>query len=143
MKLQRDIHATTFAVPVTKKKNTTTIEQQAVPTLVEAIIHAMSEGKAEDIVVMNLQKLGHSAADYFIICQGNSGIHSKSICDSIERETIQQVNEHPIRVEGIQTAKWILMDYGNVIVHIFDKEARSHYALEELWGDAAIHTIPT
>jgi len=59
----------------------------------------------------------------------------------VEKESIQRANERPLHTEGAQNAKWILMDYGNVVVHIFDKEARSFYDIEELWGDAVVQRI--
>lgn len=109
--------------------------------LIHAIVHGMEEIKAEDIVVMDLRKVGHSVTDYFIICHGNTGIQAKSIAESVERQTIQLADEAPSHIEGLRNAKWILMDYGNVVVHIFDREARSYYDIEELWGDAEISRV--
>ncbi len=123
------------------KKTTTKKKDDPAGTLIDSIIFGMEEVKANEITVMDLLKIGHSSTDYFIICHANTGTQVKAISESVEKETIQQANERPLHVEGTQNAKWILMDYGNVVVHVFDKESRSFYDIEELWGDAEIRNI--
>ncbi len=125
-------------------KKTTTNTKKAVDsaaTLIDSIVFGMEEVKANEITVMDLRKIGHSSTDYFIICHGNTGTQVKAISQSVEKETIKQAEERPLHIEGSQNAKWILMDYGNIVVHIFEKEARSFYDIEELWGDAEINKI--
>jgi len=140
--LRTEIDTATFAKSVTKKtttKKTATID--AAQLLIDSVIYGMEEVKANDITVMDLRKVGHASTDYFIICHANTGTQVKAISQSVEKESIQRANERPLHTEGAQNAKWILMDYGNVVVHIFDKEARSFYDIEELWGDAVVQRI--
>lgn len=96
----------------------------------------MQEVKGNDIHVMDMRGLSHAMADYFVVCHGNSNTQVKAIADSVERETFKLCNEHPFHVEGLKNAHWVLMDYVNVVVHIFDKDSRAFYALEDLWADA-------
>lgn len=124
------------------KKTTSTTKESPEGILIGSIIFGMEEVKANEITVMDLRKIGHSSTDYFIICHANTGTQVKAISQSVEKETMEQANERPLHIEGIQNAKWILMDYGNVVVHVFDKEARIFYDIEALWGDAEIRNIP-
>lgn len=121
---------------VTKQK--TTKKQKAADgekALLDAIIFGLQEIKAHDIVVLDLRGLGYAMSDYFVICHGTSGTQVQGLADSVEREVQKLVAEKPMHVEGNKNAKWILMDYINVVVHIFDQESRNFYALEELWAD--------
>ncbi|HEY8404837.1 MAG TPA: ribosome silencing factor [Flavobacteriales bacterium] len=126
------------------KKNTTTTQLTSAnnaDALIDAIIFGLEEVKAHDIVVMDLRKLAHASTDFFIICHGNTGTQVKALCQSVEKHAYLKANETPLHIEGEQNAKWILMDFGNVVVHIFDKEARDYYELEELWADAEVSKI--
>jgi ribosome-associated protein len=93
-----------------------------------------AEKKAQDIRLLNISDLS-SITDYFVICSGNSVIQVKAIADEIEDKMRLKEFEASHR-EGYQTARWILLDYGNVIVHIFHKEDREFYDIERLWADA-------
>ena len=90
--------------------------------------------KAEDIEIFDVQKLT-SIADFFVICSGSNGRQLQSIADDIE-QALHNQGVHCIGVEGYVDASWILMDYGSVIVHLFEREKRSFYDLDLLWGDA-------
>lgn len=127
---------TTFAENVINKKNSPTKILDDTKPLLDSILFGMEEVKAHEIMLMDLRKIGNASTDYYIVCHGNTGTQVKAISESVEKETIKHVDERPLHIEGTQNAKWILMDYGNIVVHIFDKEAREFYALEELWGDA-------
>lgn len=109
--------------------------------LVDAIVYGMEEVKAQDITVMDLRKVPHALSDYFVVCHGGSTTQVQAIADSVEKETLRLMNEEPIHSEGVRNATWILLDYMNVIVHIFNKEARDYYALEDLWADAKVKKI--
>jgi ribosome-associated protein len=104
--------------------------------LLDVIVEGMQELKAQSITVMDLRDLNSSVADYFVIATGTSSTQVEGICNSVEKFTEEVLNESPRRIEGKRNAKWILMDYFNIIVHIFDEETRDFYALEQLWGDA-------
>ena len=109
--------------------------------LVDAIVHGMEEIKANDIVVMDLRKVPNALSDFFVVCNGNSNTQVQAIADSVEREALLLVQEKPAHSEGGRNATWILIDYVNVIVHVFGKEARNFYALEDLWADASVRRI--
>ncbi len=102
----------------------------------KAIVAArcLEEKKASDIVLLEVSKLT-SVADYFIIATGESKRQIKACTEDID-ETLSVKGIYPDHLEGITNLEWVLMDYGDVIVHIFDKEARLYYGLERLWGDA-------
>ncbi len=109
--------------------------------LVNAVIEGMQEKKAQDIVYLDLRETGSSTADYFVICHGDSNTQVDAIADSVIEEVRKNVSEKPVRSEGKSNSEWVLIDYFNVIVHIFYRETRSFYDLEGLWGDAKIESI--
>lgn len=92
------------------------------------------EKKAEDIISLDLQGIS-PITDYFMICTGNNSHQVKAICENIE-EKMALMGYECTRIEGYQEAKWILMDYGSALIHIFQPEEREYYSLERLWGDA-------
>ncbi|RIW13654.1 ribosome silencing factor [Algoriphagus lacus] len=109
--------------------------------LSKVIIKGMEEKKASDIVVMDLRKIKNSVTDFFVICSGSSDTQLDAISKSIEEE-VHKAGETPAwRMEGKANGQWILMDYVNVVAHIFLKDQREFYGLEELWGDAKITRI--
>ena len=109
--------------------------------LKDAIIKGMLEKKAHKITVLDLRKLKVSMADFFIICHGNSDKQVSAIAHSVEEEVRKNVAEKPWHIEGTETSEWILMDYIDMVVHIFQEEKRDFYGIEELWGDAEITII--
>lgn len=111
--------------------------------LSKVVVSGMQEKKAEDIVLMDLRKVKNAIADYFIICSGNSDTHIDAISESIEKEIHKINRENPWHREGKDNKEWVLLDYVNVVAHIFKKDRREFYALEELWGDALIEEIAT
>lgn len=90
--------------------------------------------KAENVVSMELKKLT-STCDYFVIASGTSDVQVKAIADAIV-EGLKETGEKPWHVEGYEGKRWILLDYVDVVVHVFDEETRDYYQLERLWGDA-------
>ncbi len=109
--------------------------------LANVIIGGMLNNKSENIVSLYLKKIESAVCDYFIICHGNSNTHITAIANNIIKETSKELNDKPLSKEGISNGTWILLDYGNVVAHIFQKEIRDYYNLEELWGDAQIKNI--
>ncbi len=105
------------------------------------IVKGIQEKKGSDIVIINLKDIGNAIADYFVICTGASDTQVDAIAESVEKEVLEGANEKPWHREGFQNKEWILLDYVNVVVHIFKSDVRSFYGLEELWGDAAISKI--
>jgi ribosome-associated protein len=109
--------------------------------LKDAIIKGMQEKKGNQIKVLDLRKLKSSMADYFIICHASSDKQVSAIADSVEEFSRKLAAEKPLHIEGFESAEWILMDYFDIVVHIFQEEKREFYAIEELWGDAEITVI--
>ena len=113
-----------------KKKNPNT------ELLAQLIIKGIQEKKGDDIVKLDLCNIHESLADYFIICHANSSTQVKAIADSVEEFVWKNNQELPLRKEGITHGEWILIDYADIVVHVFKTEKRAFYALEELWRDA-------
>lgn len=105
------------------------------------IVKGMQEKKANDIVVMDLRKVRNAVADFFVIGSGNSDRQLDAIADSIDEEVYKGLKESPWHTEGKNNKEWMLLDYTNVVAHIFKKDIRTFYALEKLWGDADITEI--
>jgi len=105
------------------------------------IVKGIQEKKGLDIVILNLKNVDNAVADYFVICTGNSDSQIDAITDSVEKEVVEGLKESPWHREGFQNKEWILLDYVNVVVHVFRKDVRSFYGLEDLWGDAEISEI--
>ena len=106
--------------------------------LVQNVVKGMQEKKAEEITVLNLEEVNGSIADFFVICSATNERQVDAIADSVEDEVHKVVKEWPWHVEGKENKEWVLLDYINVVVHIFNKDKREFYGLEELWGDAQI-----
>ncbi|WKN32046.1 ribosome silencing factor [Porifericola rhodea] len=109
--------------------------------LSKVVMHGMQEKKGEDIVLMDLRKVKNAIADYFVICSGNSDTHIDAISEAVEKEVHKNNKENPWHREGKENKEWVLLDYVNVVAHVFRKDRRDFYALEELWGDAIITEV--
>jgi ribosome-associated protein len=110
--------------------------------LCDAIVEGMQENKAKDIVVLDLREISNSVCDYFVICSGESSTQVDGISSSVTRFTRKELKEKPWHIEGKTTSEWVLLDYVNVVAHIFYKDARPFYDLEDLWADAKRTDIP-
>ena len=109
--------------------------------LANILIEGMREIKAKEIVSLDLRNIEISVCDFFIVCHGTSNTHASAIADSVIEETLKSIKEKPWHKEGLTNGDWILLDYGNVVAHIFQKETRNYYNIEKLWGDADIQLI--
>ncbi len=109
--------------------------------LLDSIIEGIEESKGQEIVVIDLRQVAGSVSDYFVICQGNSTTQTEAIARKVREWTKKQVSEVPWKTEGQKTATWILLDYFNVVVHIFTKETREFYDIEDLWADGEVHHL--
>jgi ribosome-associated protein len=109
--------------------------------LSQLVVKGMQEKKAGDIVVMDLRNVKNAVADFFVICSGNSDKQLDAIAASIDEEVYKKLKEDPWHTEGKNNKEWMLIDYSNVVAHIFKKDRRSFFALEKLWGDAVITEI--
>ncbi|ALW84134.1 iojap family protein [Hymenobacter sedentarius] len=118
-----------------------TLVRQDSDTLADLVIRGMQDKKASDIVVLNLKELKNAVADYFIICSANSDTQLDAVARSVEEEIEKVTGESPWQTEGRTNREWVLLDYVDVVVHVFLRDRRKFYALEELWGDANISYI--
>jgi ribosome-associated protein len=109
--------------------------------LCDAVVKGMVEKKAVDILVLDLRKVKNAVADFFIICSGGSDKQLDAITQSIDDEVFKAVKENPWHVEGKNNKEWMLLDYFDVVAHVFRKDKRDFFALEKLWGDAEITEI--
>jgi ribosome-associated protein len=105
------------------------------------VVQGMLERKAADIVILDLRSVKNAITDFFVICSGNSDTQIEAIADSVEEEIKKNLNERCWHREGRQVREWVLIDYVNVVVHVFRKDRREFYDLENLWGDAVITKI--
>lgn len=104
-------------------------------SLLDAIVAGMQEKKAKNITVINISKLENRVCDYFVICDADSTTHVNAIADSLEETVVKKTGEKPYHAEGYQNAEWILIDYVNIVAHVFMREARDFYNIEGLWAD--------
>lgn len=109
--------------------------------LADVAVQGMQERKAHDIVLMDMQELHHTVSDYFVVCHGNSTVQVAAIAQSIEEEVFKTLKQEPWRKEGLGNNEWILLDFIDVVVHVFHRDKRYFYGIEELWGDAEVHTF--
>ena len=114
-------------------KNKTTGQSASIS---EAIVHGIQEKKGNDIVRLDLRNIHSSVADYFVVTHAESSTQVKAIANSVEEEVFKALGIEPFRKEGFQNAEWILLDYFDVVVHIFKTDKREFYGIEDLWGDA-------
>lgn len=111
--------------------------------LSKLVVQGMQEKKAQDITILDLTDVKNAVADYFVICSATSDIQADSIAESIEKFIHQETKEKPWQTEGKNNKEWILIDFVNVVAHIFKGDKRDHYKLESLWGDAKIEVVET
>jgi len=109
--------------------------------LLDIVIDAIEEKKGNNILVIDLKKVEHAIADYFVICHAESTVQVSAIADYIEEMAIKKANERPRIIEGRQNSQWILIDLFNIVVHVFQEESRAFYKLEDLWSDGNFITI--
>lgn len=109
--------------------------------VVSTVIQALEDKKAENIQIIDISEIS-SVADYFIITNGNNPSQVQALADNV-MEQLAKIKVHAKQVEGYQSANWILQDYSDFIVHIFDKESRGFYDLERIWRDGKVLPLDT
>jgi ribosome-associated protein len=113
----------------------------ASPDLAEKVLEAIDEVKGREVISLDLRNIPNSVSDFFIICHGTSNTHVEAIAHSVQKHLFTEAGENPVSKEGSDTADWILLDYFNVVVHVFKEEARRFYSLEKLWADADVKQL--
>ncbi|WP_016838591.1 ribosome silencing factor [Ureibacillus thermosphaericus] len=109
--------------------------------LLQVVYKALDDKRAEDIVILNMKNIS-LLADYFIICHGNSDRQIQAIAREV-KEKAEENGFDVRRIEGYDSARWILIDLGDMVVHVFNKDERQFYNLERLWGDAPQIEVPS
>jgi ribosome-associated protein len=127
--------------PVKKVAKTSLNKLNESEIIRDNIVEGMQEKKAKEIVCIDLRNIKNSVADFFIVCHADSKTHIEAIAKSIEEYVYKKQGESPSHVEGKTNSEWILMDYFNVVAHIFKQEQRQYYGIERLWADAEIQQI--
>ncbi|MFD0964961.1 ribosome silencing factor [Pseudofulvibacter geojedonensis] len=120
-----------------------TKDKASTDTLIATILKGIEEVKGNDIDILDLREIENTVCDYFIICNGTSNTQVNAIVGSIQKIVSKEIKDKPWHIEGTENAEWILMDYVNVVVHVFQKHIREFYDIEGLWGDAKITSIQT
>ncbi len=111
--------------------------------LITEVIKGIEKVKGDNISILDLRNIENTVCDYFIICEGNSNTQVNAISGSVQKMVSKALKDKPWHVEGESNAEWILIDYVNVVVHIFQKQVREFYDIESLWGDAKITSVQT
>ncbi len=123
--------------PVTRKRT----PPNPAHRLAALAVDAAMEKKAENVSVLDLRGIS-GVADYFVLATGSSDLQIRAIANAIQDEIEETCDERPWHKEGLEHLKWVLLDYVDVVVHIFTREKREHYGLERLWGEAEVESVP-
>ncbi len=118
-----------------------TKKQVSTDDLIAVIIKGIDDVKGENIQLLDLRDIENTVCDYFIVCSGNSNTQVNAISGSVQKAVGKELKDKPWHVEGQINSEWVLMDYVNVVVHVFQKHVREYYDIESLWGDAKITEI--
>lgn len=111
--------------------------------LISVIISGIEDVKGKGINILDLREIENTVCDYFIICEGTSNTQVNAIVNSIQKKVSKELKDNPWHVEGADNAEWVLLDYVNIAVHVFQKHIREYYDIESLWGDAKTTVIET
>ncbi len=111
--------------------------------LITTIINGIEDVKGQNINILDLREIENTVCDYFIICEGTSNTQVNAIVNSVQKKVSKETKDKPWHIEGSENAEWVLMDYVDVVVHVFQKHIREYYDIESLWGDAKMTAIET
>ena len=111
--------------------------------LITTIISGIEDVKGKEITILDLREIENTVCNYFVICEGTSNTQVNAIVNSVQRKVSKSLKDNPWHIEGNDNAEWVLMDYVDVVVHVFQKHIRDYYDIESLWGDAVTTTIET
>ncbi len=105
-------------------------------SLISNIVDGIENVKGLDVSILDLRDIENTVCRYFVVCTGGSNTHVSAIVSAIKKTVSKELKEKPFQTEGNENAEWVLIDYVNVVVHVFQKQIREYYNIEELWGDA-------
>ncbi len=118
-------------------------KQEPRAILIEAVVNAMIDKKARNPLILDFSGMKGTVCDAFIICNGNSRTQTEAIADHVIGEVKKNTGQDPWHKEGFENAEWILIDYSDVVIHIFQEDRRKFYNIEQLWADAVITKVDT
>ncbi|TWO34444.1 ribosome silencing factor [Seonamhaeicola sediminis] len=118
-------------------------EKISADQLISVIISGIEDVKGKEINILDLREIENTVCDYFVICEGTSNTQVNAIVNSIQKKVSKELKDKPWHVEGEDNAEWVLIDYVNVVVHVFQRHVREYYDIESLWGDAKTTVIET
>ena len=118
-------------------------DNRSTDQLIATIINGIEDVKGKEITILDLRDIENTVCDYFIICEGTSNTQVSAIVNSIQKKVSKELKDNPWHTEGLDNAEWVLIDYVNVVVHVFQKHVREYYDIESLWGDAKTTVIET
>ena len=110
-------------------------------SLIDEIIYGIEEVKGVEVNIMDLSKISNTVCKFFVLCTGTSNTHVAAIASSVRKNVSKKLKEKPYSMEGVENQEWVLIDYVDVVVHIFQSEIREFYDIENLWGDAKIINV--
>jgi len=110
-------------------------------SLIDEIIYGIEEVKGVEVNIMDLSKISNTVCKFFVLCTGTSNTHVAAIASSVRKNVSKKLKEKPYSMEGVENQEWVLIDYVDVVVHIFQSEIREFYDIENLWGDARIINV--
>ncbi|MEZ4796008.1 MAG: ribosome silencing factor [Flavobacteriaceae bacterium] len=118
-----------------------TKENTSADQLITTILEGIEDVKGQHINILDLRDIENTVCDYFIVCEGTSNTQVNAIVNSVQKKVSKTLKDKPWHIEGSENAEWVLMDYVNVVVHVFQKHIREYYDIESLWGDAKMTEI--
>jgi ribosome-associated protein len=125
---------TETSVSTSRDKKVTRLTKSS--KILKTIIKAIQDKKGERMVLLDLRKIPEAVADFFLVCEATTNVQVRAIAHNVEDEVKKEIGEIPYRHEGHQNMQWVLIDYVNIVVHVFQPEQRKFYRLEEMWSDA-------
>ena len=105
-------------------------------SLISNIVYGIENVKGLDVSILDLRDIENTVCRYFVVCTGSSNTHVSAIVSAIKKTVSKELKEKPYHTEGNENSEWVLIDYINVVVHVFQKQIREYYNIEELWGDS-------
>ncbi|MFD2543672.1 ribosome silencing factor [Lacinutrix gracilariae] len=111
--------------------------------LITGILAGIEDVKGQNINILDLREIENTVCDYFIVCEGTSNTQVNAIVNSVQKRVSKDLKDKPWHIEGLDNSEWVLIDYVNVVVHVFQKHIREYYDIESLWGDAKTTVIET
>lgn len=135
------VKKTTTTKKAATSKTKTTIKKNATLELVKAIVHGMEEKKGRNIVYLDLRNIPNSVCEFFVLCDAESTTQVNALAYSVEESVKKKTGESPWHMEGLSNNQWILIDYVNVVAHVFQTPYREFYNIEKLWADAELTVV--